>query len=447
MKYVVLTSVLLSSYALAATLSETPTHNALVVYNSNMALVHEERELKLTPNDTEIIYKDVAQSINPDSVHVTLDPSVSIFSQQYKYDKLTLPKLLQSSIDKPVTIRRRKNANEYQRLSATLLSANGNNAIVRTLDYKILSVDTKDILFDTIPKTLLTKPSLVWNINATQNLDTQIKLDYLIRNISFSSNYILNLHENSADLSGWITINNRSGKTFKDTELTLLAGDVNRVHQPTPRVMYKNVAMADAPAVRESSFEGYHLYTVPFKVNLANNEKTQIQFVDQKAIATQKLYEATLFNPLYLMGERKSDVAQFVSLPPLPLALPKGVIRTYGAFEGKNIFLGENQITHTPKNTPIKLKIGTNFDMKVKQTPLMRDDTKEFFDVKVRYDVQNHSDKANTITLKIPVNVQKDAKITTTQQYEIIEGNIAAFTLKVDANATKSFEVHFRSKR
>lgn len=447
MKYLMLSTVLLSSYAIAATLSESPTNNALVIYNDNVALVHEERDLTLTPNDTQIIYKGIAQSINPDSVHVTLDPSVSIFSQQYKYDKLTLTKLLQASINEPVTIRRRKNAQEYQRLSATLLSANGNRAIVRTLDYKIFSVDTKNILFDAIPKTLLTKPSLVWNINATQNVNTQIKLDYLINNISFSSNYILNLHENDADLSGWITINNRSGKSFHNTNLTLLAGNINRVHTPTPRVMYKSAVMADTPAVKERSFEGYHLYQVPFKVNLANNEKTQIQFVDKKAITTKRLYEATLFNPLYLMGERKSDVAQFVSLPSLPIALPKGVVRTYGISQGKNIFLGENRINHTPKNTPIKLKIGTNFDMKVKQTPLMRDDTKEFFDVKVRYDVQNHSEKGNTITLKIPVNVQKDAKITTTQKYSIIEGNIAAFTLKVDANATKSFEVHFRSKR
>ena len=448
MKKIIFTSLLLSGYVMGATLSPTQ-ESSLIIYNSNVGLVHEKRDLTLTKNDTFISYEDVASSINTDSVSVSIDPSVTLFSQQYRYDKLTQAKLLKAYIGKQVTLRQLKNRNEFQIISATLLSYNGSEAIVKTLDYKIITVSTKDIQFDTIPKELITKPSLVWNINASKDLDTSLELDYLINNITFKSDYILNLGADTSSLDGWISINNRSGKAFKNTTLSLLAGDINRAQTLNKRVYKANAirVMADAPQVAHKSFEGYHFYTIPFKVNLANNEKTQIKFLSQANITTTKNYEATLNNPLYLMGERKSDVTQYVSLAKLPLALPKGTIRTYGKLDGKKVLLGETNISHTPKDTPLKLKIGTNFDLKVKQTLLKRDDTKERFDVSVKYSMTNHSDEPKTLTLFVPFNKNGDSSITTKEKYSFTKGNLVTFTLQLQANETKEFQVNFKSKR
>ncbi len=448
MKKIIFTSLMLSSYVVAATLSPVQ-ENSLIIYNSNVGLVHEKRDLSLRKNDTSINYEDVASSINTDSVNISIDPSVTLFSQQYRYDKLTQAKLLDAHIGKKVEVRRLKNRNEFQIISATLLSHNGSQAIVKTLDYKIITVQSKDIQFDTIPSELITKPSLVWNINASKDLDTSLELDYLIKNITFKSDYILNLNEKTSSLNGWISINNRSGKAFKNTTLSLLAGDLNRAPQQNIR-LYKARAvsvMADAPQVAHKAFEGYHFYTIPFKVNLANNEKTQIKFLSQDNIPTTKNYEATLNNPLYLMGERKSDVLQYVSLEKLTMALPKGIIRTYGTLEGKKVLLGETNISHTPKDTPIKLKLGTNFDLKVKQTLLKRDDTKERFDVSVKYTLANHSDEPKQVTLFIPFNKNSDSHVTTKEKYRFTKGNLVTFTLTIPANETKEFQVNFKSKR
>ncbi len=448
MKKIIFTSLMLSSYVVAATLSPVQ-ENSLIIYNSNVGLVHEKRDLSLSKNDTSINYEDVASSINTDSVNVSIDPSVTLFSQQYRYDKLTQAKLLEAHIGKRVEVRRLKNRNEFQIISATLLSHNGTQAIVKTLDYKIITVNADDIQFDTIPKELITKPSLVWNINASKDLDGSLELDYLIKNITFKSDYILNLNEKTSNLNGWISINNHSGKAFKDTTLSLLAGDLNRAQEQNIR-LYKAKAMsvmADAPQVAHKAFEGYHFYTIPFKVNLANNEKTQIKFLSQDNIPTTKNYEATLNNPLYLMGERKSDVLQYVSLEKLTMALPKGTIRTYGTLEGKKVLLGETTISHTPKDTPIKLQLGTNFDLKVKQTLLKRDDTKERFDVSVKYTLANHSDETKLITLFVPFNKNSDSSVITKEKYRFTKGNLVTFTLTIPANETKEFQVNFKSKR
>ena len=448
MQKTLLSTLLLSSYVLASSLSPVVEDSSLIVYNSNFGLVHEKRDLQLNVNDTFITYEDVASSINTDSVNVKIDPSVTIFSQQYRYDKLTQAKLLEAHIGKKIEVRLLKNKNEFKIISATLLSYNASTSIVRTLDYKIITVKSSDIQFDSIPKELITKPSLVWNINATKDLNTPMEINYLINQISFKSDYILNLDPKGSDLTGWVTINNRSGKSFKNTQLSLLAGDVNRANTPRA-VVYKHsrALQADSAQATHKAYEGYHFYDIPFKVSLANKEKTQIKFLSKDAIKTNKSYATTLNNPLYLMGERKSNVLQYVELQKLDIPLPQGVVRTYSKLDGKTILLGETNISHTPKDTTIKLKIGTNFDMKVKQEVVQRNDTKTRFDVDIKYTLQNHSDEEKTLTLFVPFNKNSDSKITTQEKYSFTHANQVTFSVKLKANETKSFQVNYKSKR
>ncbi len=146
-------------------------------------------------------------------------------------------------------------------------------------------------------------------------------IDYLIKNLSWKSDYILNLDGDKADLSGWITIDNRSGKAYEDTKLHVLAGDINRVQELRPQYRYdKAMVMQTAPNVSHQAHEGYHFYSVPFKVNLANNEKTQIKFISQNAIPIKRKYQATVSNPLYLQSEQKHNVSQYIEIkkPVLP---------------------------------------------------------------------------------------------------------------------------------
>ena len=355
----------------AATLSEKIKNSSLIVYNGNIGLVHEERALSVNKGDTSITYKGVASTINTDSVNIQLSDSINLYSQQYRFDKLTLGKLLQAHIGKKVQVRVLKDAKNFKVISATLLSNDGSNSLVKTTKNEIVSVASNAIIFKSIPKELITKPSLVWNIKASKNVNTTMKIDYLISNIDWKSDYVLNLHKDSADLTGWITLNNRSGKKFENTELNVLAGDINRA-QREPKVRYAKampvMEMASNNSVAHVAHEGYHFYSVPFKVNIANNEKTQIKFIRKKGIHAQRTYVANMTNPSYMRGQNERGVTQFVNLKGLDLPLPKGVVRTYSKLGSKNILLGESNLKHTPKESPIKLKVGKNFDVKVKET-------------------------------------------------------------------------------
>ena len=422
--------------------------NSLIVYNGNVGLVHESKNINIKKSDSSITYEDVASTIVTDSVNIKLPASVKLYSQQYRFDKLTLTKLLNAHIDKSIQVRILKDAKNFKTIDAILLANNGNNSLVKTTKGSIISVTSRDIIFKTIPSELLTKPSLVWNIKASTNLNTKMEIDYLIKNITWSSDYILNLNDNSANLSGWITIDNRSGKKFSDTSLYVLAGEINRASKPTYKreVMYAKAMVADSQVTQEAH-EGYHFYTIPFKVNLANNEKTQIKFTDKKALKFSRKYSAQLHNPLYLRGEVKSDVTQYIKLKGLDIPLPKGVVRTYSKLRDTSILLGETNIKHTPKDTAIELKLGKNFDLKVSQTILKRDDSQRYFIADINYTIKNSSDKSKTVELLVPFNRNKNSIIKTSQTYEFTKGNLVTFSIEVKANTTKSFKVHFESKK
>lgn len=430
---------LLTNSLFATTLSQQPTNSSLIVYNGGIGLVHEEKTLKIKKGDTKIIYKDVASTIETDSVNVALPNSITLYSQQYRFDKLTISKLLDAHIGKRV---------KADKKNVTLLSHNGASVLVKDSNNEIISVLSKDIIFKSIPDSLLTKPSLVWNIEANKSLNTKMGIDYLIRNLSWKSDYILNLRGNKANLIGWITIDNRSGKAYKNTKLHVLAGDINRAQRPKPLYKYENVrAMQSSPDVAHQAHEGYHFYTIPFKVNLTNNEKTQIKFITQNAIPIKRKYSAYMSNPLYLQGEQEHDVTQFIEIEKLDFPLPKGVVRTYSKLNKENILLGESSVSHAPRDTPINITLGKNFDLKVKETIQKRTDSKSYLNSTILYTIKNNSDEKKTLELLIPFNKNTSSTIDTSKKYEFKQGNKISFKIVLDAKKTQTFQVSFRSKR
>ncbi len=80
----------------------------------------------------------------------------------------------------------------------------------------------------------------------------------------------MNEAETAADVGGWVTIDNNSGKKYVDAKLKLIAGDVNTVSQPPVYTEYAFTrgVMADARSFSEKSFADYHLYTLSKPVTL-----------------------------------------------------------------------------------------------------------------------------------------------------------------------------------
>ena len=88
-----------------------------------------------------------------------------------------------------------------------------------------------------------------------------------------------------------------------------------------------------------------------------------------------------------------------------------------------------------------------NFDVKVSQRVISRDDDKRYYNVDVEYEIKNDSDSLKFVTLQIPFNRHKDSKIKTEQEYSYTKGNMIVVDIVVDANSVKKFKVNYESKK
>ena len=76
-------------------------------------------------------------------------------------------------------------------------------------------------------------PTLNWKVFSKTAVKTNCEVAYRTTGFSWKSDYsiILSSDEKKADVGGWVTIDNNSGKMYKNAKLKLIAGDVNTVNQ------------------------------------------------------------------------------------------------------------------------------------------------------------------------------------------------------------------------
>src|SRR5260370_17457 len=102
----------------------------VTVYNSNIALVRDVRQLMLPTGAFRLKFMDIAATVNPATVHFRSlnDPEkLAVIEQNYEYDLLEPAKLLHKYVRKEVTLVRSYQENgttKHQELNSPPLSAN-----------------------------------------------------------------------------------------------------------------------------------------------------------------------------------------------------------------------------------------------------------------------------------------------------------------------------------
>ncbi len=342
---------------------------AVTVYNNNLGVVKDVREIKLNSGSTKISITDVAKLIDPTSVHIKLHGEV--IEQNYQYDLVNLQKILHKYIDKNVQLVNEKN----DFVEGTLLSASGNQIVLQKKDGGLLMIPNLDkyrLSVGSLPEGLITKPTLVWTVNSRKSGKQDVEISYQTRGMNWHAEYVavLNKDDTKLDLNAWVSVENNSGTTYKNAKLKLVAGDVNRVKENKP--LYKGrVAMEDAvyqtaPQFKEKSFFEYHIYNLQRPTTLAQNETKQISLFQAQNVTAKKKYFYASGGSYYNRGNGKVNViVEFDNKDSqkLGIPMPKGKVRMYKS-DGESIeFVGEDLIDHTPRNETIKLKIGDAFDI------------------------------------------------------------------------------------
>ena len=366
--------------AVMATTQADQTGVALTVYNVNLGLVKDRRNINLARGRGELRFMDVAAQIIPASVHIKslADPeSLTVLEQNYEYDLMSPQKLMDKYVGKEVKLYQKNPYSEREEMVTATLLANNNGPIYR-INNEITFNHPGRVILPGLPESLIAQPTLVWLLENGLGKTQTVEASYLTNGITWKADYVMTLNENDskADLTGWVTIDNRSGAAYKDAALKLVAGDVNQVREEQPRMKADKFMLsgaAPAPQFKEEGFFEYHIYTLQRPSTIKENQSKQISLFNAEGIPAKKEFLFKGGNYYYFgqYGEVISNqkVGVFVEIANrkeehLGIPLPKGTVRVYKRdSDGGLQFIGEDAIDHTAKDEKLRIKVGDAFDV------------------------------------------------------------------------------------
>jgi hypothetical protein len=451
--------------AASATLRATVTQDqqkevAVTIYNGNLGLVRDVRELILGPGTHEVKFMDVAAQIDPTTVHLrslTDSGSLRILEQNYEYDLLNPQKLLDKFVGKQVKLM----VGDGSMIDALLLS--NNNGPIYKINGQIHLGHHGRVILPDLPDNLIPKPTLVWLLHNRTNRPQGIEASYLTGGITWKADYVvvLNARDNGGDLSGWVTIDNKSGATYADAALKLVAGDVHRAvtrqEMRDALELAGKAAVAEAPRqFQQEAFFEYHLYSLDGRTTIKQNQTKQISLLDAAEIPIKKefrfygasqYYRGPLGTPL-----SNQKVGVFLEIANkeqyrLGMPLPKGTVRVYKAAADKSLqFIGEDVIDHTPKDEKVKIKMGEAFDVVGERTQRdWRKIASGIYETEWDVQIRNHKKEDVQVTIIEPVPGDWEV-IRTSLPYDKVEAHTLQYVVTVpkDGKTTVNYRVRMR---
>jgi hypothetical protein len=352
----------------------------ITVYSDDFGLVRESRNLDMGEGRVALEVRDVAASIQPETVSIKPRRAgdLRVLEQNYRYDLLTPEKLLQKYEGKDVNvIRTNKETGKDETFPATVLSTQGGQPIFK-IGNEITYGFPGRISFPNVPANLISKPTLVWLLDsgaAKQNAE----ITYLTGKIGWNADYVLTLgaDESNADLTGWVTLRNHSGASYENAKLKLVAGDVQKIREKTETYALAGEAdvldAKDDQQFKEEGFFEYHLYTLGRPTTLLDNEDKQVTLLEGHGLHVDKRLiffgQQNYYRGSYGQVTSNQKVGVFLDIENkeanhLGIPLPKGVVRVYKAdASGAKQFIGEDAIDHTPRDEKLRIKMGESFDV------------------------------------------------------------------------------------
>ncbi len=413
----------------------------IVTIYSDLALIEEPRTLTLAQGESDYLLEDLPKTIVPDSVLFRPLQNIQIIEQELlpAYD-LTGWQLLQHSIGQEVevTVARGLMPKTYR---GTLLSVE-DGIVLREVTGRIqILKEFSEVSLAQLPERR-TAPALRWRIQSNVSGQAQGYLSYLAGGLGWSAYYtaILNEAETQMKLNSWVTVQNTSGREYKNATLTLIAGELRRVTRPpvAPAPRAVPLLAAQEKAVETQPAFEYHEYRLPYRTTLKDKQTLQIAFLKADAIAVSKhyVYEAAVAPQVRVEIRFANEKSQG-----LGVALPAGVVRLYKETKETIQLIGEDSVGHTPTGEKVALMPGMAFDLTAERVlkdrhVVSRDEVgRDLY--RDTYEITLRNQKDSDVTIEVKERLQGTWKIVSAEpNYEKLDASTVLFTVPVKARGT-----------
>ena len=354
---------------------------AVTIYNNNLALVQDSRQLDIPAGRARQEFPDVSAQIRPETVSIG-GTGIGIVEQNFDFDLLSPEALMQAAAGETITIVRTNPATgSEQREQARVLAVNGGVVLQIGDRIEVLRDDGLPVrvIFDRVPANLRARPTLSVTLESERAGTRPVTLSYLTPGLGWNADYVALFDERAGrmDVQGWITLRNTSGTTYTNANTMLVAGAVGQDmsdddddygYRP-PRPPRGRIDASGTETSDRERLGDFYLYPLPERTTIANRQTKQVSFLDVSGTPASRGYE---FRNAWLgtadQPVSAASVLRFSSARDQGLgdALPAGTVRVYQRdARGNPQFVGESQIGHTPMGSQLGLATGDAFDVKV----------------------------------------------------------------------------------
>jgi hypothetical protein len=418
---------------------QTLTGPNITIY-SDVVLVEELRTLTISAGEKDYLIEDLPKTLLPDSVLFRPLKEIELIEQEFlPAQELTGWQLLQNAVGQEVevTVARGLVPKTYR---GTLLSVEDGIVLQEVTGRVQIIKEFSEVSLAQLGE-YRKAPALRWRIQSDSSREVQGKLSYLASGLSWSAYYtaILNESETQMALTSWVTVQNTSGRDYKNAKLTLIAGELRRLAPPAPISPPRTVvplAAQEKELETKPTFE-YHQYEFPRRITLTDRQSLELSFIRADAVTVSKhyVYEAAVSPQVRVEIRSVNDGAHG-----LGIALPAGVVRLYKETQDGIQLIGEDSLGHTPTGEKIALVPGMAFDLKADRVlkdrqVVGRDELgRELY--RDTYEITLRNQKDSDVVIEVRERLQGTWKIVSAEpSYEKLDASTVLFTVPVKARA------------
>jgi len=350
---------------------------SLTIYNNDLALVQDVRQLAIPAGRAKLEFPDVSGRIRAETVSFAA-ADAAIVEQNFDYDLLSPTKLMEKAVGQTITLVRMNPATGAEtREQAIVLATNGGVVLQIGNRIEVLRDDGLPVrvIFDKVPDNLRARPTLSVTVQSARAGARPASLAYLTPGLGWKADYVTLFDEAASkiDVQGWITLTNTTGTGFRNAEVVMVAGSPVGAGGDNQYGNYQAAPVSQPRPGTESGTRGrlgdYYLYPLKERTTVGNAQTKQVSFLDLQGAPATKAYEyrvgwlQTIETPA-----SASTVLKFSNSSSGGLGdqLPAGTVRVYiRDARGQPQFIGEDQIGHTPMGSELAIRTGDAFDVKV----------------------------------------------------------------------------------
>ncbi len=382
---------------------------ALTIYNNNLALVQDVRQLPIAQGRSRVEFPDVSAQIQAETLSFAA-ADTTVIEQNFDYDLLTPTKLMEKAVGQTVTLLRTNPATGIEtRERAKVLSVVGGTVLQIGDRIEVLRDDGLPVrvIFDRVPPNLRARPTLSVNLDSTRAGTRPVNLRYLTNGLGWSADYVALYNEagGTIDMQGWVTLTNNTGTTFHNADTVLVAGNPNAGGGPRG-FGQRGMTRTGTEAAARERLGDFYLYPISGRTTVANAQTKQVSFLDVQSVPARKIYSRSVY--WQQNDEQPQNVQSRIAFSSsrdqgLGDALPAGTVRFYQRdSQGTPQFIGENGIGHTPMGSELSLVTGDAFDITVKAEVEKRETiTSDEWERSARYRITD-GEQSRTITIERP---------------------------------------------